>query len=113
MQCGEAISFRPQGFAIIISILSLSPVRISSSLLINVMLFLVHVQRNYWKRNVNTRLVWFLEYGGQFSPIQYGISTSRITVPLVQLEAIIGRAFTGNPYKVSVFFDLQKAYDTA
>lgn len=62
---------------------------------------------------VNTRLVWFLEKGGHLTPFQYGFRRSRSTTDaLVQLESIICRAFAKKQHVVSVFFDLEKAYDT-
>jgi len=55
----------------------------------------------------------FLEKGGHLSCIHYGFRRSRSTTDaLVQVEATISWAFAGKQHVVSVFFDLEKAYDT-
>ncbi len=62
---------------------------------------------------VNTRLVWFLEKGGHFSPVLCGFRRSRSTLDtLLRLEATVCRAFVQRQHVISVFFDLEKAYDT-
>ena len=65
------------------------------------------------ERMINTRLVWFIESNGFISNYQsgfrYGYST---TDQLVRLEAFIRDGFVRNHHVVSVFFDLEKAYDT-
>ena len=62
---------------------------------------------------VNTRLVWYLEKGGFLSKFQCGFRKQRNTIDhLVRLETYIRRAFKAGEHCVSVFFDLEKAYDT-
>ncbi len=62
---------------------------------------------------VNTKLVWFLEKGGHFSPELCGLRRSHSTLDaLLRLEATVCRAFTQRQHVISVFFDLEKAYDT-
>ena len=66
------------------------------------------------ERMINRRLVWFLESNGLLANIQCGFRRHRSTVDhLVRLEAAIQDAFVRRQHLVAVFFDLQKAYDTA
>lgn len=66
-----------------------------------------------FEKMVNVRLVWFLEKHTHLSPVQYGFRRARSTTDaLVQLESTICRAFAQKRHVVSVFFDLEKAYDT-
>ena len=63
---------------------------------------------------VNIRLVWFLERRGILNPAQCGFRRMRsCTDTLIRLEASICEAFIAKKHHVSVFFDLEKAYDTA
>ena len=62
---------------------------------------------------VNTRLVWYLEKGGFISKYQCGFRKQRYTTDhLLRLETYIRQAFKNGDQCVSVFFDLEKAYDT-
>ena len=65
------------------------------------------------ERMVNTRLVWYLEKGGFISRFQCGFRKQRSTTDhLLRLENYIRQAFKNGEQCVSVFFDLEKAYDT-
>ena len=66
-----------------------------------------------FEKMVNTRLVWFLEKGGHFSSVLCGFHRSRATLnALLRLEVTICQACACKHRVVSVFFDLEKAYDT-
>ena len=66
------------------------------------------------ERIVNDRLMWYLEAGGKLSPFQAGFRQGRSTTDqLVRLETSIRDAFVKRNHLVGVFFDLEKAYDTA
>ena len=66
------------------------------------------------ERMVNGRLVHFLESNGFISPKQSGFRSQRSTMDhLVSLETFIRDGFARGCHVVSVFFDLEKAYDTA
>jgi ribonuclease HI len=65
------------------------------------------------ERMINTRLVWFLESNGLLAESQSGFRHFRSTMDhLVSLESNIRNAFIRGEHMVSVFFDLEKAYDT-
>lgn len=65
------------------------------------------------ERMVNDRLVWFLEKHNLLTNIQCGFRQGRSTLDhLVRFETLIRNAFAKNEHVVSVFFDLEKAYDT-
>jgi len=65
------------------------------------------------ERMVNDRLVWFLETNNLLTDIQCGFRKQRSTIDhLVRLESFIRNGFINNQHVVSVFFDLEKAYDT-
>ena len=65
------------------------------------------------ERMINDRLVWFLESNGLLTNIQCGFRQGRSTIDhLVRFETFIRNAFATNEHAVSVFFDLEKAYDT-
>ena len=65
------------------------------------------------ERMVNTRLVWYLEKNGFISRFQCGFRKDRSTTDhLLRLENYIRQAFKNGEQCVSVFFDLEKAYDT-
>ena len=67
-----------------------------------------------FEKMINQRLVWYLESRGYLSPSQYGYRKMRSTLdPLTILDADIGKAFAANEYITAIFFDLEKAYDTA
>jgi potassium voltage-gated channel Eag-related subfamily H protein 8 len=62
---------------------------------------------------INARLVWFLESNGLLSNIQCGFRQGRSTLyHIVRFETFIRNAFAKKEHAVSVFFDLEKAYDT-
>ena len=62
---------------------------------------------------INKRLVWFLETNNILSNIQCGIRKNRSTIDqLVRLETFIRDAFVNKEHAVSVFFYLEKAYNT-
>ncbi|GBM10819.1 putative RNA-directed DNA polymerase from transposon X-element [Araneus ventricosus] len=66
------------------------------------------------ERMVNARLVFELEKQGCISPLQSGFRRGRSTFDnLVLLETQIHNAFVKRNYLVSVFFDIEKAYDRA
>ena len=65
------------------------------------------------ERMINARLVWFLESNVLLSNIQCGFRQGRRTLDhLVRFETFIRNAFAKKEHAVSVFFDLEKAYDT-
>ena len=65
------------------------------------------------ERMINTRLIWYLESNGIITNLQSGFRKSRSTTDhLVRLETLIREAFRKKHHLVSVFFDLEKAYDT-
>ena len=62
---------------------------------------------------INKRLVWYLEFNDLISPIQSGFRLERSTNDhLIRLETFIHDAFVNREHIVSVFFYLEKAYDT-
>ena len=63
---------------------------------------------------VNVRLVNTLENKNILSKYQYGFRKQRSTVDaLVRLQTDILNSFNNKEYLVALFFDIQKAYDTA
>ncbi|GFY07466.1 putative RNA-directed DNA polymerase from transposon X-element [Trichonephila clavipes] len=65
-----------------------------------------------FERMVNTRLVYVLEKEKCISPLQSGFRKSRSTLDnLVFLESQIRDAFVRRNHLVSLFFDIEKAYD--
>ena len=65
------------------------------------------------ERMVNIRLTWYLERNMVITEHQSGFRRRRSTVDnLVTLETSIRDAFVGRKHLVSIFFDLEKAYDT-
>ena len=65
------------------------------------------------ERMINARLVWFLEKHGLISKFQSGFRHNRSTVDqLIRLESFIRDGFIRGHHVVSVFFDLEKAYNT-
>ncbi len=65
------------------------------------------------ERMVNDRLVWFLETNNLLTNIQCGFRKQRSTIDhLARLETFIRNGFINNQHVVSIFFDLEKAYDT-
>ena len=66
-----------------------------------------------FERMINSRLVWYLESQGLITNIQSGFRKQRSTTDhLVRLENFIRDAFIKKEHIVSIFFDLEKAYDT-
>ena len=66
------------------------------------------------ERMINARLVWYLETNNLISPVQSGFRSERSTnANLVRLETFIRDAFVKKEHVVTVFFDLEKAYDTS
>ena len=66
------------------------------------------------ERIINARLVWVLETGDMFSSLQCGFRENHSTLDhLVRLESFIREAFARKKQVLAVFFDLEKAYDTA
>ena len=66
-----------------------------------------------FERILNKRLVWFLETNNCIHKSQNGFRKGRSTLDnLVALETEIHDAFVENKLLVSIFFDLEKAYDT-
>ena len=64
------------------------------------------------ERMINDRLVWYLESNNILTDIQCGFRKRRSTIDhLVRLESYIRDAFLNKQEVVSVFFDLEKAYD--
>ncbi|GFT03536.1 probable RNA-directed DNA polymerase from transposon X-element [Trichonephila clavipes] len=65
-----------------------------------------------FERMVNTRLVYVLETEKCISPLQSGFRKGRSTLDnLVFLESQIRGAFVRRNHLVSLFFDIEKAYD--
>ncbi|GFT69252.1 probable RNA-directed DNA polymerase from transposon X-element [Trichonephila clavipes] len=65
-----------------------------------------------FERMVNTRLVYVLEKEKCISPMQSGFRKGRSTLDnLVFLESQIRDAFVRRNHLVSLFFDIEKAYD--
>lgn len=66
-----------------------------------------------FERMINDRLIWYLEHNNLLSEYQSGFRKQRSTTDqLVRLESFIREAFVCREHVVSVFFDLEKAYDT-
>ncbi|GFX20032.1 probable RNA-directed DNA polymerase from transposon X-element [Trichonephila clavipes] len=65
-----------------------------------------------FERMINTRLVYVLEKEKCISPLQSGFRKGRSTLDnLVFLESQIRDAFVRRNHLVSLFFDIEKAYD--
>ena len=65
------------------------------------------------ERMVNDRLVWFLEKNKLITTVQSGFRKHRSTMDhLIRFETFIREAFIKKEHVVSVFFDLESAYDT-
>ena len=62
---------------------------------------------------INDRLVWYLEDNNILADIQCGFRKRKSKLDhLVRLESFIRDAFLNKQEVVSIFFDLDKAYDT-
>jgi len=65
------------------------------------------------ERMINNRLLDFLDTVPGFGNVQAGGRRRRSTIDhLVRLESAIRKAFINNEHMISIFFDLEKAYDT-
>ena len=65
------------------------------------------------ERMINRRLIWYLESNKLLTNVQCGFRSRRSTVDhLVRFETFCREAFIHNQHLVSLFFDLEKAYDT-
>jgi hypothetical protein len=65
------------------------------------------------ERMTNARLVWFLVSNGLLFNVQCEFRQGRNTLDhLVRFETFIWNAFAKKEHDVSIFFDLQKVYDT-
>ena len=66
------------------------------------------------ERMINNRLTWYLETNNLISRWQSGARQNRSTVDqLIRLETYVREAWARKEHVVSVFFDIEKAYDTA
>ncbi|WP_256858032.1 RNA-directed DNA polymerase, partial [Solemya velum gill symbiont] len=66
-----------------------------------------------FERMINSRLVWTLESQNLLSPLQCGFRKRRSTVDhLIRLDSYVKKAFSRSEHAVTIFFDLEKAYDT-
>ncbi len=64
------------------------------------------------EKMVNNRLMYFLETNNHLSPYQSGFRKGRSTLDnIVNLESRIRNAFVKRNHLISVFFDIEKAYD--
>ena len=65
------------------------------------------------ERIVNVRLLDYLDMKGKSSSIQCGGKAKRSTIDqLIRVETAIRTAFSKNEHIISIFFDVEKAYDT-
>jgi ribonuclease HI len=66
-----------------------------------------------FERMVNFRLMWILEKLDVIAPIQNGFRRGRTTTDhLIRISSYVRDAFIQRKHAVSIFFDLEKAYDT-
>ena len=69
--------------------------------------------RKTLERMINDRLIWYLENNNILTHIQCGFRKRRSTIDhLVRLESFLRDAFLNKQEVVSIFFNLEKAYDT-
>ena len=62
---------------------------------------------------LNQRLIWHLETNNLISNLQCGYRKNRGCIDhLINLETFIREAFIRKEHATTVFFDLEKAYDT-
>lgn len=65
------------------------------------------------EKMVNARTVWVLEQHNILSPAQCGFRKMCSTIDiLIHLESSICESFASKQHHVTIFFDLEKAYDT-
>ena len=61
---------------------------------------------------ITARLMWYLEKNKPLDDVQSGFRRQRSTVDhLVELEMFVSESFVRKLHAVTVFFDLEKAYD--
>ena len=66
------------------------------------------------ERMINDRLVWYFESNSLISNLQCRFRSKRCTTDhLIRLETVIREEFIRNEHLTAIFFDLEKAYDTA
>jgi Reverse transcriptase (RNA-dependent DNA polymerase) len=62
---------------------------------------------------VNNRLTWYLENNNILTELESGFRRGRRTTDqLVRLESFVREAFVRGKHAISVFFDMEKAYNT-
>ena len=65
------------------------------------------------ERMINDRLVWYLESSSLVTEAQSGFRKTCSTMDhLVRFETCVREGFLNRAHVVSIFFDLEKAYDT-
>ena len=65
------------------------------------------------KMERNVRLLEYLEMEGRISTVQRGGKAKKLTTDhLIRLETTIRKALARNEHIISIFFDVEKAYDT-
>ena len=65
------------------------------------------------EKMVNTRLQWYMENSGNYSPTQDGFRAGRSTEDLlVKMDNTIRSTLVNRKVTVAVFFDLKNAFDT-
>lgn len=66
------------------------------------------------ERMVNARLTWYLESTGFFANAQCGFRAGRPTIDhLVSFYTSVRSSFASGQHVFALFFDVEKAYDTA
>ena len=66
------------------------------------------------EKMVNARLMWYLERGGYINGKQAGFRKNRsATDALIQFEGEVQTAIANKQHTIAIFFDINKAYDTA
>ena len=66
------------------------------------------------KRMVNLRLVWYLKTNNLITNVQCGYQKNRGCIDLLtNLESYIRDEFIRGEHVITLFFELEKAYDTA
>ena len=62
---------------------------------------------------INNRLIWYVEYNGIITVYQSDFRKKRSTIDqIIRLESAVREAFKNKDHLVTVYFDLEKAYDT-
>ena len=62
---------------------------------------------------INDHLVWYLESSSLITEAQSGFRKTRTTMDhLVRFETFVREGFLNRKHVVSIFFDIEKAYDT-